>query len=118
MEKGSVVVLEAYTPGMNPELVDAPEEYRPERWLEDAVEARKGTPSEVLDHPFMGTPFSQGARKCPGSRVALNEIHVLLSQLVLDYKIFSPVSQLKDVNYKQLTIIEVELPDLKFEQRL
>ena len=117
MRKGDVVILETFTPGLNPDLVEDPHEFRPERWLADAVEARKGTPSEIIDHPFMAEPFSQGARKCPGSRVATNEIKVLLSQLVLDWMISSPVTDLRDVQYEQKTMIEVKLPDLEFVAR-
>lgn len=117
MEKGNVVLLESYTPGMNPALVDDPEEFKPERWLKDAVESRKGTKSEVIDHPFLATPFSQGARKCPGSRVASNEIRVLLSQLVLDWKMTSPVTEMCDITYEQHTTVEVKLPCIKFEAR-
>jgi len=117
MEKGDVVLLEGFSVGMNPDLVDDPKMFRPERWLKDAVEARKGTPSEVIDHPFLSGPFSQGARKCPGSRVAMNEVHVFLSQLVLDWKITSPVTALEDMRYEQHTTVEVKLPDLTFEAR-
>eukprot|EP00567_Pseudictyota_dubia_P007532 CAMPEP_0197443154 /NCGR_PEP_ID=MMETSP1175-20131217/8979_1 /TAXON_ID=1003142 /ORGANISM="Triceratium dubium, Strain CCMP147" /LENGTH=574 /DNA_ID=CAMNT_0042973751 /DNA_START=162 /DNA_END=1886 /DNA_ORIENTATION=+ len=117
MQKGDVVVLEAYSVGMNPDLVDTPEEFQPERWLKGAVEARKGTSKEIIDHPFLSTPFSQGARKCPGSRVATNEIHALLSQLVLDWKISSPVTNLEDVQYQMQAAYEVKLPDLIFEAR-
>eukprot|EP00579_Thalassiosira_antarctica_P028303 CAMPEP_0202028336 /NCGR_PEP_ID=MMETSP0905-20130828/63394_1 /ASSEMBLY_ACC=CAM_ASM_000554 /TAXON_ID=420261 /ORGANISM="Thalassiosira antarctica, Strain CCMP982" /LENGTH=830 /DNA_ID=CAMNT_0048592037 /DNA_START=106 /DNA_END=2595 /DNA_ORIENTATION=- len=110
MEKGDVVLLESYSQGMNSDLVENPEEFRPERWLRDAVEARKGSPSEIIDHPFLASPFSQGARKCPGSRVATNEIKVLLSQLVLDWKISSPITELENVRYHQRSVIEVKLP--------
>lgn len=58
---------------MNPDLVNDPEEFWPERWLKDAVDARKCTIAEFIDHPFLAAPFSQGARKFPGSRVAANE---------------------------------------------
>eukprot|EP00579_Thalassiosira_antarctica_P019371 CAMPEP_0201954862 /NCGR_PEP_ID=MMETSP0904-20121228/2682_1 /ASSEMBLY_ACC=CAM_ASM_000553 /TAXON_ID=420261 /ORGANISM="Thalassiosira antarctica, Strain CCMP982" /LENGTH=606 /DNA_ID=CAMNT_0048498953 /DNA_START=1 /DNA_END=1821 /DNA_ORIENTATION=+ len=118
MEKGDVVLLESYSQGMNSDLVENPEEFRPERWLRDAVEARKGSPSEIIDHPFLATPFSQGARKCPASRVATNEIKVLLSQLVLDWKISSPITELENVRYQQQATIEVKLPCLQFEPRL
>mmetsp|Transcript_3196 Transcript_3196/g.5817 ORF Transcript_3196/g.5817 Transcript_3196/m.5817 type:complete len:607 (+) Transcript_3196:243-2063(+) len=118
MQRGDVVLLESYSQGMNSDLVENPEEFRPERWLRDAVEARKGSPSEIIDHPFLATPFSQGARKCPGSRVATNEIKVLLSQLVLDWKISSPITELENVRYQQQATIEVKLPCLQFEPRL
>ncbi|KAL7550414.1 hypothetical protein ACHAWF_013649 [Thalassiosira exigua] len=117
MDKGDRVLLESYSTGMNPDLVEDPEDFRPERWLGDAVEARRGTPSEIIDHPFLATPFSQGARKCPGSRVASNEMLVLLARLVLDWEIASPVSKLGDVRFRQRTTIEAQLPDLHFEAR-
>ena len=102
---------------MHSDLVENSEEFRPEQWLQDSVKARKGSPSKIIDHPFFALPFSQGARKCPGSRVATNEIKVLLSQLVLDWKISSPITELGDVRYEQRVIIEVKLPDLQFEAR-
>ena len=37
---------------MNPDLVNDPEEFWPERWLKDAVDARKVTIAEIIDHPF------------------------------------------------------------------
>eukprot|EP00579_Thalassiosira_antarctica_P005575 CAMPEP_0201901928 /NCGR_PEP_ID=MMETSP0902-20130614/54691_1 /ASSEMBLY_ACC=CAM_ASM_000551 /TAXON_ID=420261 /ORGANISM="Thalassiosira antarctica, Strain CCMP982" /LENGTH=676 /DNA_ID=CAMNT_0048435913 /DNA_START=32 /DNA_END=2064 /DNA_ORIENTATION=+ len=146
MEKGDVVSLESYSQGMNSDLVENPEEFRPERWFRDAVEARKGSPSEIIDHPFLASPFSQGARKCPGSRVATNEIKVLidhpflaspfsqgarkcpgsrvatneikvlLSQLVLDWKISSPITELRDVGYDQNYLSSL-LGQVQYHQR-
>ena len=117
MERGDVVLFESYSYGMNPDLVEDPKELRPERWLEDAVEARRGARAKVIDHPFFAAPFSQGPHRCPGSRVATNRIHVLLSQLVLDWKILLPVADMKDVRYQQRSTVEVDLPDLQFELR-
>jgi cytochrome P450 len=60
MKQGDVVSLEGYTTGTDPELIDSPEEFRPERWFPEAVEARKGTKKEIIDHPYLKDPFSQG----------------------------------------------------------
>lgn len=118
LNKGAVVALENYSLGIDPQFMDEPEKYKPERWLPDAVAARAGTPAQVLDHPFLKEPFSQGPRRCPGSRVATNEMLVFLSQLVLDWKITSPtVTSLKDIKYEQRTSIEAEIPPMKFEPR-
>jgi len=43
MEKGDVVALEGFSIGMDPAYIVNPEEFIPERWLPDAVAARKGT---------------------------------------------------------------------------
>jgi cytochrome P450 len=60
LRKVDMVFLEGYSTGVDPSLVDDPEEFRPERWLPEAVAARKGTPKEIIDHPFFKEPFSQG----------------------------------------------------------
>jgi len=117
LEPGDVVGLEGYTTGMNPDLVDEPELFVPERWLPDVVESRKGTPKEIIDHPFFQAPFSQGARRCPGSRVAANETQVMIAQLVLDWKMTSTISSMNDIEYSQKTVIELKIPSIDFESR-
>ena len=83
----TMVAFNNYVIQMDPLYVTEPETFRPERWLPDAVEARKGTPYEVIDHSFFKNSFSQGSRKCPGSRVAINEVLCFLAQLIFDYEI-------------------------------
>ena len=47
--------------GMDPKIVDEPEQFKPERWIGDEpINARKGTPAEVLDSIMYRDPFSQG----------------------------------------------------------
>ena len=59
--KGSLVGFDPYPIGMDPEIVDEPEKFRPERWIGDEpVQARKGTRAEVLDSVMYRDPFSQG----------------------------------------------------------
>lgn len=73
----SVIMLDTLSTGLRPELVgDRPFDFDPSRFLPEAVRARKGTPAGILDHPFFQGPFSQGARMCPGSRVANLEVRV------------------------------------------
>jgi len=115
---GSVIALDGYTTGMNPDLVEDPTEYRPERFLKSAVEARKGTPAEIIDHAFFSGPFSQGARRCPGSRVANLEAHVFIAQLVLDWKMSIPsLKHWKDCPYGQDTLTVARLPKVEFTPR-
>ena len=47
---GQMIAFNQFAEDQDPNLVDNPEEFRPERWLDDAVKSRKGTPSETLDH--------------------------------------------------------------------
>lgn len=118
LRSGEVVMLEAYTTCMDERFVDSPHDFIPERWLPDAVEARKGTEKEMVDHPFFRDPFSQGARKCPGSRVAANEIQIMIAQLVLDWNMESAVKQMEDIEYSQRSTIELDIPDITFQSRM
>lgn len=116
--KDSLICLDGHSLGLDESIVDDPQEFRPERWLPEAVEARKGTSAEVLDHPYYRDAFSQGSRKCPGSRVALNEALLLLSQLVLDWKITPPSGYGKDdVTYSMHGMVHPKLPNLNFVTR-
>lgn len=86
------------------------------------VEARKGTHAEVVDHPLLRSPFSAGARMCPGSRVADLEVLVFAAQLVRDYKITltdPSITQLSDIPYQtKLTIQPLDHIGLNFERRV
>jgi len=85
--RGSVTSLITYPLQNDPEYVDNPHEFQPERFLPESVKEREGSPSHLIDHVFMRAPFSQGARKCPGYRVAAFEVQAILTQLVKDWKI-------------------------------
>mmetsp|Transcript_7178 Transcript_7178/g.20836 ORF Transcript_7178/g.20836 Transcript_7178/m.20836 type:complete len:593 (-) Transcript_7178:186-1964(-) len=84
---GESIVLNLRAVPMDPRFVDDPHEFRPERFLPDAVEARRGTTKELLDHPYLATPFGRGKRKCIGANVATAEIFVLAARLVQDWEI-------------------------------
>lgn len=82
-------------------------EFKPERWSADAVEARKGTPQEVLDHPFLRNPFSAGARMCPGSRVAQRTLVVMLAHILRNYRFsLKDVKSLEDLPVIQGTTVK------------
>eukprot|EP00592_Proboscia_alata_P001234 CAMPEP_0194372104 /NCGR_PEP_ID=MMETSP0174-20130528/20411_1 /TAXON_ID=216777 /ORGANISM="Proboscia alata, Strain PI-D3" /LENGTH=606 /DNA_ID=CAMNT_0039150421 /DNA_START=363 /DNA_END=2183 /DNA_ORIENTATION=- len=73
---------------MNPEYVESPHEFRPERFMPAAVSERKGTPSEVIDHPFFNDPFGTGSKRiCLGARVADAEIMCSAARLFHDWEI-------------------------------
>jgi cytochrome P450 len=117
LPQDSMVVFDGYSKGRDPDLLDRVDEFIPQRFLPDAVEARKGTPSEVIDHPLFAGPFSQGARRCPGSRVSKNEILILLSQLILDWNLSCEVSSWQDVEVVLDTVTAPKLPKIEFTPR-
>jgi hypothetical protein len=78
----------------------------------------KGTKAEFLDHAFFSSPFGQGARRCPGSRVARNESMALLAQCVLDWKMSIPsVSHYQEVATGLDTLFTPRLPPFEFQAR-
>lgn len=114
---GNVVIFDSLSKSRSNELLDNPDKFIPDRFLSDAVQARKGTPAEVLDHPLFRGPFSEGARKCPGSRVSKNESLLLIAQLILDYQMTNPLDTWRDVKYRQDTTITPILPKIEFLPR-
>jgi len=112
--EGNVVVFDCLSKSMN--LLPDPERFDPDRWLPDAVEARNGTPAAVLDHVSFKGPFSEGARKCPGSRVAKNESLLLVAQMILDWEMTNPLKHWREVKCQQETVLTPRLP--MFNSRL
>lgn len=73
---------------IDPNYVENPMSFVPERFSPEAVAARKGTPSETaLDHPYMNDPFGRGKRRCLGANVAIAEMMVLAARLIQDWEI-------------------------------
>ena len=121
--RGNVFILESRSVGMDPNFVKDPDVFDPSRWFKDQVAKRKGTPAEILDHPLYKEPFSAGARKCPGSRVARYEVRALLSQLVLDWEITladngdAKPETWRDIQYFNGLTVQPEIPELSFKRR-
>ena len=85
----------------DPQYVQDADVFMPERWLSAAVEARKGTPSELIDHRLLAGPFSFGPRMCLGARLAELEIKVFISRIVQDWE-FSLDPQSTKVEVKEM----------------
>lgn len=119
--KGSAAFfLDSYSVGMDPDIIPDVDTFRPERWTEKEILSRKGTPAEVLDHPLYRDPFSAGARKCPGSRVANYEILVMLSQLIKDWKfsiVDDKIKSWRDVECEMALTIMPTVPEFVFDSR-
>ena len=99
--------------------VDKPLEYRPERFLSDAIEARKGTPSEIIDHPGFDDGFGRGKRRCLGANVAKAEIVILAARLIQDWEITlaDPAQKDRWVRKQFLMLKADPYPDMKLTPR-
>ena len=82
----TTVLFDAYSMQNDPRLVPQPDLFRPERFLREAVQARKGTPAAVLDHVALKEPFGVGARMCPAARVVGIELQAIVAKLVQDWR--------------------------------
>mmetsp|Transcript_2399 Transcript_2399/g.6952 ORF Transcript_2399/g.6952 Transcript_2399/m.6952 type:complete len:564 (-) Transcript_2399:181-1872(-) len=115
---GTLFVLENI--GNDERFITDAKSFRPERWFAEEVESRKGTKQEYIDHIVARDPFGQGARRCPGSRVAANEILCMVSHWVLKYKIqvSSPdIKTLDDIEKNWAPFIAPNVPKLDFVPR-
>ena len=96
--KESKVVVNAWWLSNNPEWWTNPEEFRPERFLEeecgtDAVAGGK------VDFRFL--PFGMGRRSCPGIILALPILGLIISKLVCNFEMRAPLGMEKiDVSEK------------------
>ncbi|KAM0277611.1 hypothetical protein ACHAO9_012497 [Fusarium lateritium] len=72
---GSVVGMSHLMIHMDPDLFNSPQEFKPERWLEDGG----------LDHWLVS--FSKGTRDCIGKNLAFTEMHLILANVFTTYDI-------------------------------
>ncbi|KAI8340558.1 cytochrome P450 [Chlamydoabsidia padenii] len=81
--KNTVVICSLNSAQKNPDYWPHPEEFLPERWLDDADVA------PCLDAFY---PFSAGSRNCIGKQFALQEMRLTLSTLMKRYD-FKPIPE-------------------------
>lgn len=88
LPKGQRISLNLRGLPMDPEYVEDPKVFRPERFSKDAVETRKGTKAAIaLDHVCFAEPFGRGKRRCLGANVARAEMTILAARLLQDWEI-------------------------------
>ncbi|CAN6174466.1 unnamed protein product [Urochloa humidicola] len=71
---GTIVFINVWSIGRNPTLWDAPEEFRPERFIGSKIDV-KGQDFELL-------PFGSGRRMCPGLNLALKMTLLSIANLL------------------------------------
>ncbi|XP_037052057.1 cytochrome P450 4d1-like [Bradysia coprophila] len=73
--------------GRNPELFQNPQEFRPERFLEDTINEK---------YTFSYLPFSAGPRNCIGQKFAILELKAVLSKVLSYFEISLAEDSLSD----------------------
>ncbi|KAM7281846.1 cytochrome P450 2J4 [Ixodes scapularis] len=77
---------------MDPDLWEAPEEFRPERFL-----SKDG--SRLIDKPDWLVPFSVGKRMCPAENLANLEVFLYLTRLLQKFTVLPEDGTTIDLNY-------------------
>nr|BAD16679.1 cytochrome P450 [Muscari armeniacum]BAD16680.1 cytochrome P450 [Muscari armeniacum] len=75
--KQTRVIVNAWSIGRDPNVWEAPEEFRPERFLDCAINFR--------GHDFELIPFGAGRRICPGMQFAVSTLELALANLVRSF---------------------------------
>ncbi|XP_063596349.1 probable cytochrome P450 49a1 isoform X2 [Penaeus indicus] len=95
--KGTYIFASQFESGQNEEAFPNPDQFTPERWLRgNRGEEGSGQSAGVgvgvgagvgVKNQFASIPFSVGPRKCIGSRIAQQEVYVLLARLLQRYNV-------------------------------
>jgi len=91
--QGTLILTNTHCIQNDSNLMDRVNEFLPERWSQQEVQARKGTEKEICDHALLRDSFGMGARSCLGQRVAKLEIQVATARLIRDYRLELPAGQ-------------------------
>lgn len=79
---GSRIFVNAWWIGNNPKYWDRPSEFRPERFLDSAM--------ELTGNDFRFLPFGSGRRACPGIAIAIPLVPIVLGRLVQSFELLPP----------------------------
>ncbi|OMO77964.1 hypothetical protein COLO4_24913 [Corchorus olitorius] len=85
--KESKVVVNAWWLANNPKWWENPEEFRPERFLEEES-ATQAVAGGKVDFRYL--PFGMGRRSCPGIILALPILGLIIAKLVTNFEIKAP----------------------------
>ncbi|CAI9107159.1 OLC1v1006455C1 [Oldenlandia corymbosa var. corymbosa] len=85
----SKILVNAWYLANNPEQWKKPEEFRPERFLEEEAKV------EANGNDFRYLPFGVGRRSCPGIILALPILGITLGRLVQNFELLPPPGQSK-----------------------
>ncbi|KAL3517952.1 hypothetical protein ACH5RR_020541 [Cinchona calisaya] len=85
----SKILVNAWWLANNPQRWKKPEEFRPERFLEEESKV------EANGNDFRYVPFGVGRRSCPGIILALPIVGITLGRLVQNFELLPPPGQSK-----------------------
>ncbi|CAN1824345.1 Cytochrome P450 83B1 [Linum perenne] len=84
----TLVQINTWAIGRDPEIWESPEEFKPERFLESSI--------DVKGQDFELTPFGAGRRICPGLHLGLVNVELSLANLVYKFDWEMPLGMKKE----------------------
>jgi cytochrome P450 len=78
----------AFTQSRQEDVYKRAAEWLPARWLENSDEQKDARLAERMRQNWM--PFGTGSRSCPGSNLALNELHLMLAATFRRFRVHLP----------------------------
>ncbi|XP_064638363.1 probable cytochrome P450 CYP44 [Lineus longissimus] len=94
--KGTNLEMNNFALLRSSEYFDDPEDYLPERWL-------RGESAHNI-HPYLLTPFGYGTRMCPGRRFAEQDMYIIITKLIQNFKIRWNSKEVLSQEYKMVFI--------------
>ncbi|KAL0920766.1 hypothetical protein M5K25_009933 [Dendrobium thyrsiflorum] len=95
--KGTMVLINAWATGRDPEIWDSPEEFRPERFING--EAR-GINFSI--HGFQLLAFGAGRRSCPGIKFSVTLIELAIANLVYVFDWKPAKGEIEDIDMSEV----------------
>jgi len=68
-------------------FIDEPQKFMPERWFDEARQARKDRDLDFVDKCINYLPFSFGPRMCIGAGLATVEMYSVIARLIQDFQV-------------------------------
>ncbi|XP_059477869.1 cytochrome P450 4c3 [Neocloeon triangulifer] len=85
---GVTVLMNLYLLHRDPRYFPEPDKFKPERFM---------GAENTTKHPFAYIPFSAGSRNCIGQRFAMMQLKIIMSEVLCNYIVHSPVPE-SDLN--------------------
>ena len=83
VDSGDMVISLTGAPALSPEHFEAPDEFRPERWMERAG----GAAHSMSSSKRVTMSFGAGPRMCPGRYLAISEMKMATAMLMASFHI-------------------------------
>ncbi|KAE8749398.1 Cytochrome P450 CYP6, partial [Frankliniella occidentalis] len=104
LDKGTRIMIPIRALHMDPKYWDDPEEFKPERFTKDKMEAR---------HPMVYLPFGDGPRICIGMRMGLIQMKMTLMTILTRAEVRLPADAPSTIKLSPLTVGPTPIDPLK-----